>query len=443
MRRTRTLWPPIVAVATALVVGVIWMFWPPTTRNSAGGAATPAQPPSRSLQPLGARTGVSPPISVSPGVTANFELSWAGQKLPPSVRELADQNPIAALELAVKDQTATKSDVLLRSVASYLLLKDFTLAPKIVSYLKEAPQRQGVLMSTVMHALRKDKEATLQTIPSIVGAGKVEAFRISVSALVQLGDVQSAKRVQMEMPFSRERDLAIATLAPHMAKAGTEEAFAWLSQLQPQGERSQAMQEMLRTFMAAQSEENVLRLLPYANNDVLRGHILQAAVKLRQDRGDSAGVDQLLEKLSVPQADSIRSAVMDLRQPLNEYLHDINQLKTPSVRTTAVERYFATNTANDPKSWAEQAIALEDELSPSALRGVIKNWMRIDSEELSEWVQRLPAGPRRDQTIRDFAMQMSAIDLEAAKAAAHWITDPTLRNQTVKILASRVPGGNR
>jgi len=102
----------------------------------------------------------------------------------------------------------------------------------------------------------------------------------------------------------------------------------------------------------------------------------------------------------------------------------------------AIDNVAADYARNDPQSGAALVARLPPgELRDQAIKTFVEKWGDIDPEAAVEWIGQLPAGHERDVAVCRFVAN-APDDLETGMLSATGITDPALRLETLKKLAT-------
>lgn len=344
-----------------------------------------------------------------------------------------------ALEDETKDGTAKREiagagndQKLSEARAIEILTEDFGRVAEVLASLKSKESREMVLSAVILAAYKKDPEKTVNACMGILSAEKGLALFWCVQSALTQGSLKDAKDIQLRMPFSDFRNQAILTLAPLVIKGPPDALFAWLDQLQPTGERSKVIPSASASFYRSGDEASLNRLLDYTNGESGRQSVLKVLGKSLKERRGVDSLEEFGRTLPPGESDFLYVGALDQNKQPAEFLLDCAGIKNEYVRGNAISKYFFDAAKQDPANWATKALAVDDSNFKSAVSGVIQAWQGIDTESLSEWVQKIPDGARKDVASAQFALGIKSMDKGAAQQALSWISNKDLRAKVAR-----------
>jgi hypothetical protein len=419
----------ILLAAIAVLIGLLFYG---TSRDAPEGAG----PSGGATRPVAAKDAgplaIAPPTNIGAGDTG----------LPQDWIDLLDRDPGGAMAKAAAIARETGNRKLLFLAGRYLLTKDFSHAALVSRTLKNGEEFQHLLVDAIPGALAKDLEAAIASAAAIVGQDKNHALRLIGQHFLQLGDFSRVMAVQEAMPFSDDKEAMVRMLFGDLAHKSPADAFAWLPRLDKARELPVALQSMQLVFVKSRSEENLRKLLSHSDKWEKwdgRTNVISALGYLLKKRGDLIGLETLKNELPDHEKGYLVGLALSFDAPVKNFVTEIDEIKDRVLRHNKIMSFVRQKTSADPMATAGEIMELSSDADFRAgYSGLIQTWIRMDSEGMSAWVQKLPPGPRRDMAIREFAIWMNRIDKTLTRQVISWHHSEAEREATKKLFGNQI-----
>jgi hypothetical protein len=351
---------------------------------------------------------------------------------PSDWKELLDRDPEAAMAKAAQVARTSQDRAALRSAASYLLSKSFKFAPLVSKYLTSLEYQQA-LQDVLPSVATMEVHELVAIADTVVGENKNHTFRLLGAQFIKSGDAEAAMAIQEAMPFGTGKEWLISGIFDILATTNTAKAFEWLPKLEKTRELPAAISRLQLAFLNASSEPDLTALLTFVKEPESREKVILSIASLMQRRGDFVSLESFKAGLSDREKDLLVGLNFPVDNAVGDAVAEFNKAKDPFVRRQKISSFVSKKAATDPERTATEVLALNDTDFPDALRGLTQTWVRLDSERMSVWVQKLPSGARRDSVIREFAVAMNRIDKTLTPQIISWHEREAERQVTRKM----------
>ena len=88
--------------------------------------------------------------------------------------------------------------------------------------------------------------------------------------------------------------------------------------------------------------------------------------------------------------------------------------------------------SRNPEVFSKTVTAIEPEVRPIAIKGLVYKWFDIDSLALSDWINSLPIGNDRDTALATLSGSLSSSDKRLARQTAGMISEEKHRNRVLE-----------
>lgn len=285
-----------------------------------------------------------------------------------AVRQLADTDPKAALEVATRHRLGEVNQEIYRSMAA-----------ELVGRPEEAMK-------------------WLETLPT--AEGRTAAFDGFVSAWAEQNP-SAAAAFAVNLPPGARRNSALSTVASALAGADPEAAISWVQTLTSPQEKAAMAQSMIWTL---------------SENDPAMG------IKLIEGLSPGPSRDQLYGTLASSWAE----------HDLDGAVAWMKSTEDGPARKAALENIAMTWAANDPVGAADYALTLPsgDEVN-NFISTIAGSWAETDSKAALAWAQRIESPEASAAAIESVVTRWAEESPTEALAYARTLTDPEAQKGAV------------
>lgn len=297
-----------------------------------------------------------------------------------------------------------------------------------------------------------------------------EAMKQARSVLSQLAskDPRAAVEAVLKLPEGRSRNDAIESLASSWARNEPDAAIAWLRQLPASGSRNNA----LRNIIYNELRDEPVKAIEVAMNDLSPGWERTSAISntiANWSRTDPDAALQYLDKL--PQGEAYNQAFSSLANRMAEdnpqkALTLVMDQPNVQARNQALSSVLQQWIKDSPKEGFQWLEAHRTDLRPDTLQSIVyglihenpaqaltvadwmgngdsanntyqtisQNWVRNDLSGAEAWIEKMPAGPKRDSFIQGFINGMAEIDPARASQYIEKLPDGNVRDNAINQL---------
>lgn len=290
----------------------------------------------------------------------------------------------------------------------------------------EGKQRQEGL-GLVIRSLAGSDAAAAERLLEEIPAGRVrhEQTRSMIDAIGQ-ENPQFAARLMLGLP-ARDQEQSAYQVGRYLARHDRTAALAWATQLPRPRTRDQAM----RAIIGEWAEQDPKGAVEYCvgtnpgNTELLRNAIgvwtsaaPEAAIAWVRALPDATHREQLLA-----------SAATSVGYKDHEAAFRIAETLTPGsdAQRNAIANIASSLARKDASAALASISQLPERTADAAVTRVLQATAQEDPAATATWLDKLPAGGRRDKAILTFTSQIVADDPTGAVAWAATISDPERR----------------
>jgi len=364
-------------------------------------------------------------------VAIEMGLPWQpSPKLMPLLK-LSDRDPAAAFA-EVRRIYQGQDGVVERAeatLASYLLAKDFTTAAETFKLVTQPLARQSAMIAIVPRAFKRDPSGTRATIRDTL-SGHDQSYAYWQIVMTQLKDSnwRGAIQTQMGIEDVHLRSQAILNIGLEVARADLGIALGWREQLTGDDQKHAHMhiRDALCEARDDAGLERLLALTPLTDDVKPGGYIswgreqmIMVIVLARLDRGDSAGIARLRDRLPANEQDLVDAMLISANEtlPPADRIARLSELQSGPARSHGISRVVALEWEKDPEQTKAFVLALPEATFGEAFAVMARQWE--DKRSLSEWIGRIGAGLKRERAISNFVMTLGWSRNEDEQALAH------------------------
>ncbi len=349
---------------------------------------------------------------------------------------IARENPHAVIERLLASGNPVRTGGEFHSAVSALAKKDLDAAMRYFEEVQSTVMRRSLSSAIVAEMAKTDPLAALEWA---VANDDGQPGGLRMEALVRIASVdpQLALTEALKTPGLQQRSNAVGSVMQQIARRNPVDAVALLEQIEDPGEKLDASQQLLNSWINQDAEaalewiltldgEGSDRLLSMGLS-VLSQYDVDAAIKLlpRMGEQNQAGLRaQIAQQLATTYSpDRARRFIQQFEgQPGYDRLQaslisgiaqtDVfgakqlaDQLATGSARDSAYHQIIVQRAQTHPVEAAGWLSRIDNEAMRSVATGRLAAlWFEHDSVAAARWVSGLPAGAGKDDAI----LQMSA-----------------------------------
>lgn len=325
---------------------------------------------------------------------------------PQLIGRWAQSDPRAALDAAMTIEQSGKRNQAVGSAVATWGNSDFDAALSYARAVNDDGMR-GEILKSLSQQGHGDPKKMLDVVLESMPPG--EAFTQAVGSIFGTWANNSPKEAAAavaNLPTGKALNTAVQRLASSWISTGgqPDEVFKWARTL-PQGE--------------AQNTAYTAVFDRWSQDDP------KAAIEAL---GNVAGSAR--ENIVGSIADNwAENAPDDVIRWANSSLADAGE------RTEAVTRAISKMTDASPEKAAAAVAALPQDQRSKAMESLVRTWSSRDMSAAGQWLDKQPAGPAKDASLRTFANQMADDDPQSAMAWANNISDAREKQRAMEQVA--------
>lgn len=354
---------------------------------------------------------------------------------------IAQDNIRDAFATLERETSGSQSAVLRKSLAQAIVNGNFGKLGEVIACLPPGSEREFLLSVVVPRAIMADMDGALKIIDELGTTVRGNALRHAISGLLESQNFEKAFTVLDRMPFSEHRNRAVEDVAS--ATIGKDAAaFATLLGSLLPDEVPGVMQSAALTLRSRKDSAGLQQLLPMLsdNNEMqrlIRSIVIRSIIVTALERGDRASLPAFLAELPAHDRDLAQGILIveDEGTSFREGVSAALDFRNAEAADTTIAGLVRRRLSEDPVKAAEEVLQLPDRATEIAIGTLVHAWERIDRGQLSDWIDGLPAGARRDKALEYYVLSVGRSDRSAAVKAASSVSDPTLREHLLRSLS--------
>lgn len=251
----------------------------------------------------------------------------------------------------------------------------------------------------------------------------------TINQFISADNIANALEVFSEMPFSRSREQATLSIVEKMTDNGAPEIIRFLNTHALPDEKGGIIRDAAFALSRKRNLSGLEQLGEVAEDPSLKAQIERFTGKL-------IGLQNVDGGNRMPQSELEAASAISSRKfaELSNIQAEILGYKNPIAQSEATQNYVKRVFAQSPETAAKWVTQVDKSLSEFAIRGLVQEWYQHDSEQVSDWLNKLPTGRTKDSGLERLAILLGRKDKQLAQKVAAEISTPNVRERVISSL---------
>jgi len=321
-----------------------------------------------------------------------------------AVSSLAQKDPARALALAMESPDARDGDYSFSMIFHQWARKDPEAAKAAVARLsgRQAEQARMALVSALAQQDPKKAWEFAKTLPA-GGSNNYSDPRVQVIQSWSQAEPQAALQAAITIPESGPRSAAISAAVNSWAGSDFTAALKYAVAIEDAGTRGDIFQNLSHNPNASRREllDAVLEHMPPGDKfQQAVGSVLSAWAREDPEAAARAAMDLPAGRAFSNVASQIASQWITSAKNKQDVFNWVNKLPEGEARRNSMQSIFSTWSAEDPQAAVRSLSTLTAEDRKQALRAVASGWSRTAPEVVLQWSASITDADERSEIIR-------------------------------------------